>query len=869
MLKFKKDFNVKLIAILAIITFLSNSTAYGIDIVAKSHLRVSLGIDKARIAQALSESSAGYRAGTPNKASEGVEKTRRRVVERATEPLVEQYKQLSQRQRKALANEPTYEEVFLEKILPEIRRRYLAYLRGEERGSPLALLLISGGGGSAKTSVANWFQNIANKELGDLARQEGKDVKNPFRTINFDNYILEPADRPIDPLTRKSTQNPYEKFQVDRFIKDMMALSEGQVIYAPVFDFSLRGRLKLIQDEEGNVIILNGGEKAVVRIANDLLEPSILYANKSLTEVKIGETTVSVFRNSEGYVVIRIHNTDHVIITSQPDKAIMTVRVDNHERQLAKDKPIEVWERVDPEGKIIVAEGILTLSSKELNKQALSVFIDAEYWPRLLRMLVRFNTETGRKESKSDFIGKRMTLRLTEEIPFIVKTREFAQFLVSTQTRSESILTFFLAGMLKRAEKLSPEVLEAFRELNIEPSALNEELQKISLEEIRRRLRMGGVVDYTAGSSFWVFFLDGELVLKSPRREFQSQFEKFVLFHEDVLKQRLGDLMVPSTVVDVTDLGITQMVDGERLRLGKVIVQGRVEPLSERFSRLSKQREELYERLKTFSAETNMGETQALYDAYIKLDDDVRGLMVHYFELQQELWERGIVDTDPRFTEKYGLMIINGQEQLVVIGLDGLTDNPDLYDPNIFRRKKIRPTGLSGILLKYYASLAKDMVPSKKIFLAKYFKTNLQKAFFVPDVSDVEISEMQMRHIVGLVKKAKISMLYKLFNMLSISDGHPEIYWAKLYLDTVYVPGTPQYKVVETIYEQMINDAKLLAGKKNMLDAMLQLVRAATQGSVLTAVDQYKLAEDLIYYTLESKVPAALPVNRPIVDRAL
>ena len=712
MLKFEKDFNVRLISIFAIITFLLNSTAYGIEIVAKSHLRVSLGIDKARIAQALSESSVGYRAGTLNKAPEGAEKTRRRIVERATEPLVEQYKQLSQRQRKALANEPTYEEVFLEKILPEIRRRYLAYLRGEERGSPLALLLISGGGGSAKTSVANWFQNIANKELGDLARQEGKDVKNPFRTINFDNYILEPADRPIDPLTRKSTQNPYEKFQVDRFIKDMMALSEGQVIYAPVFDFSLRGRLKLIQDEEGDVLILNGGEKAVVRIANDLSKPSIFYAGKLSTEVKIGETAVSVFRNSEGYVVIRIHDTDHVIITGQADKALK-VRVDDIERQLTKDSPVEVWERIDPDGKIVVAEGILTLSSKELNKQALSVFIEAEYWSRLLRMLVRFNTESGRKESKSEFIEKRMTLRLTEENPYILPTKEFAQFLASTQTRSESILTFFLAGMLKRVEKLSPEVLEAFRELNIEPSVLNEELQKISLEEIRRRLRMGGVVDYTVGSSFWVFFLDGELVLKSPRQEFQPQFEKFVLFHENVLKQRLGDLMVPSTVVDVTDLGITQMVDGKRLRLGKVIVQGRVEPLSERFSRLSKQREELYERLKTFSAETNLGEIQALYDAYIKLDDDVRGLMVHYFELQQELWERGIVDTDPRFTEKYGLMIINGQEQLVVIGLDGLTDNPDLYDPNIFRRKKIRPTGLSGILLKYYASLAKDMVPSK------------------------------------------------------------------------------------------------------------------------------------------------------------
>ena len=145
----------------------------------------------------------------------------------------------------------------------------------------------------------------------------------------------------------------------------------------------------------------------------------------------------------------------------------------------------------------------------------------------------------------------------------------------------------------------------------------------------------------------------------------------------------------------------------------------------------------------------------------------------------------------------------------------------------------------------------------------------MQKAFFVPDVSDVEISEMQMRRIVELVKEAKTAILYKLFSTLSISDGHPEIYWVKLYLDTVYVPGTPQYKVVETIYEQMINDAKLLAGKKNMLDAMLQLVRAATQGSVLTAVDQYKLAEDLIYYTLESKVPAALPANRSISDRSL
>jgi len=266
---------------------------------------------------------------------------------------------------------------------------------------------------------------------------------------------------------------------------------------------------------------------------------------------------------------------------------------------------------------------------------------------------------------------------------------------------------------------------------------------------------------------------------------------------------------------------------------------------------------------------TNLEETQALYDAYTKLDDDVKDLMIHYFELQQELWERGVVDTDPRFMEKYGLMIINGQEQLVVIGLDGLTDNPDRYNPLIFRRKKIRPVGLSDDLLKYYDSLARQMVLSKDVFRAKYFETGLQKAFSVPDVSDVEISEMQMRHIVEFVKEAKISMLHKLFSTLSINDGHPEIYWVKLYLDTVYVPGTPQYKVVEKIYEQMISDTKILAGKSNILDAMLQLVRAAAQGSILTAADQYKLAEDLIYYTLESKIPAALPANRPIADYAL
>jgi len=780
-------------------------------------------------------------------------------IEKTIAPLVRTYKQISQRQRKILAGEPVHEEVFLEEILPELKRRYLAYLKGKRQDSPLALLLISGGGGSAKTSVVGWFQDISGKELSGLAQQESKEAGDPMRIINFDSYILELSDRPADPVTGKSTQNPYEKFQVSRFIRDMKELTEGHVIYMPIFDFFTRGRLKIMQDKEGDVLILNGSEKAVVRIAEDFSEPSIIYAGKSSKEAKVGETPVKVFRNNEGYAVVRIHDTDHIVYRNKADSAL-TVRVDNNERELIKGEPVEALERLDPKGKIIIAEGILVLSDSGLNQKALSVFIDAEYWPRLLRMLVRFSKEGGRRENRLEFIEKRMTLRLTEEVPYVLPTRGYAQFLASTQTRSESILALFLAGMLKNAEKFPDDAARVFKELSIEPPILNEELRKISIEEIRRRLRMGGVVNYTPGSSFWVFFLDRELVVKTPRKEFQPKFENFVSFHENVLKRRLGGLMVPSTVCDVSDLGIARTVDGERLLLGKIIVQSKVEPLGERFGSLLKRREDISERLRILPEDSDFKEKKALFDAYNSTENEIEDLMKRYFNLQQELWKRGVVDTDPRFMEKYGLMVINGHERLVIIGIDGLTDDPNQYDPLIFSRKDIRPVDIHNDLLNYYDSLITDMIPAKDVFHDRYFGKGMREASFVPDVSDVDISEEQMRHIIELVKETKMSMLRSFFNMISAKASYPEIYWVKLYLDTVYAPGTPQYKVVENVYEYILNHAEVLGGGKNALDTMLRLVKDSSKDSALTEADQYELAEDLIYYTLSDNIE--IPLNR-------
>jgi len=851
MMKFEKGYNSRIVLTIISIVFLCSTNLYSYPM-SEDSLRLEVGQGDDTYERMSGVANAVFST------------ERKQKIEETIRPLVERYREVSRRQRKILAGEPTYEEVFFGEILPELKTRYQAYLRGEQEGSPLALLLISGGGGSGKTSVVNWFQGIASQELHDLVQQEGKDVdEGPVRTVSFDSYILQKSDRPIDPVTGKDTQNPYEKFQVGRFVKDMMTLSGGQVIYIPVFDFTTRARLKLIQDRKGNIVILNGSERAVVRIDNNLKEPCIVYAGESAAEAKMNEIPVSVFRNDEGHTVIRIHNTDHVIITGQADETVM-IRVDSHERQLSKDEPIEAWERIDPEGKIIIIEGILALSNKKLTQQSLSVFIDAEFWPRLLRMLVRFKGESGRGESKSEFIEKRMTLRLTEEIPYILPTREHAQLLASTQTRSESILAFFLAGIFEKTETFPQEINEVFKDLGIEPSVLSEELQKISLEGIRRLLRKGGVIDYTAGTSFWVFFLEGELVLKSPRREFQSRFKDFILFHDKVLKQRLGGLMVPSSVCDVTDLGITQMVDGEQLHLGNVIIQSRVEPLKERVSRLLSQNQAIHKRIKGFSAKSDVKEIQGLFSAYNRTHEEIKDLIERYFMLQQELWSRGIVDTDPRFMEKYGLMVIHGQEQLVVIGVDGLVDDPSQYDPLIFRRQGIRPTDLPRDFLSYYDSLVEDMVPSRDVFHTEYFETHLQEARPVPDLSDVEISEMQMRYIVELVKKAKISMLRTLFNTLSVRDDQLGRYWVKLYLDTVHPHGTLQYKVVEGVYEQIINDTEILAGQENILDAMLKLVRTAAQDSVLAAAEQYELAEDLIYYTLENKAPVVGSVRHRI-----
>ncbi|MBD3268984.1 MAG: hypothetical protein GF379_02205, partial [Candidatus Omnitrophica bacterium] len=496
----------------------------------------------------------------------------RHRLEKTTAPLAAAYQYISIRQRGILADAQTYEEIFLGEILPDLKERYRAYLKGEISGVPVGLLLVAGGGGSAKTSVSrwflkvvsgggsrtelsvayslqkekraeleerlsgrrglslegaviNWFREIAAMDSSKLSSEVGVLPEDIFYLLSFDRYILQKSDRPVDSLTGKKTENPFKKFQVERFINDMKRLLSGEVIYVPVFDFKERGRLKIGREEATPVIVDNSRIITIVEEAGEVYLSDGESRGKVLT---LNGINISLEKKGEDISVF-IEGTEHIIRfygKSTPQAVEIegaVTRFDETETGL-----IEVVERVDPEGRIFIVEGILSLASKALNQKADSVFIDADFWARLLRMLVRFKGETGRGENKEQFVEKRLTLRQTEEMPYIMPTRELSRHKASTQTRSESILVWFIEGKLDNPDLLSTDERKVFDELRIKPFELAEELRRVSLREIRRRIKTGGITAHAIGSSFWVFYLEGRLVIKVAKDSFKAASKEFL-----------------------------------------------------------------------------------------------------------------------------------------------------------------------------------------------------------------------------------------------------------------------------------------------------------------------------------------------------
>jgi hypothetical protein len=747
------------------------------------------------------------------------EDRRRAMIERIIQPVVERYKKISIAQRRILTGSQTYEQAFSE-LLPEIKDMYLKYLE-TPTNHPVAMILISGEGGSGKTSAALWAKNYYNEELSRLA---GVKNHNPVILKMFDDYILQPSDRPAmseeERLTieyihdflgeevkidnEAKTENPLKKFEVDRFTNDMMALLQGNTVYTPMYDTSARGRLKIGIDKEGRVVIYNGNEKVFVDLEQK--DPALVYGNERASSLRVKKTSMDIRRiDGNGDIAIRIRGTDHVLLYGTGNR-IIGVRLGDIERDMKPGRPIEMWERIDPKGKIIEIEGILALANKEVNnkKNSFVFFIDVDFKARLLRILVRGRSEAGR--NIRDLIHKREVLRWIEERQYVMPTRPRENFyknrIASSSTRSESILSLNEHGYLENPSK---NILKVFKILEIDHAKMIRELQGIYRREFIERISSGRIEDHTVSStSFKVFFTEGRLVFKVPRKEFEKAFERLVYDYNEKFKDRLGGLLVSGGFIDLSENGSDESVklevEGEERYFSKVLVQNRIEPLQGR--------------MRLFIDLSILAEQEGDFAKAEAYREQIRELVRGYFRLQHNLWKRKVIHVDPKLMEKYGFDFYGDQDDLVTIGIDGLiSDDPDAYDPAIFSREKVfsYDSELPGWIMDYYDQVAREMVPTKEAFISDYWGKGEREYQRVPDASDWEINMKQMTYIVNKLKDAKLKFLRKLFKEINTTQTHPLFYWIRLYLDTFYMPGSYQYDVVQAIYDRFTEDPSLLS----------------------------------------------------------
>ncbi|MBU3934130.1 MAG: HAD hydrolase-like protein, partial [Candidatus Omnitrophica bacterium] len=462
----------------------------------------------------------------------------RRVVEGIARPLIDEYQRWSEAGRRGLNKEITSEQAFRQKILPRLKARYSRNLK---KGIP-TLVAVSGTGSSAKTTTSKRYIQKLSAELGVEVGE-----------ITFDDYILPEGRRPLDPLTGKETEKATEKFEVGRFVEDMMRLKQGETIYKPIFDSLTRGRVTIGIDENKDVVVRNGALVVLLEVFlahEGKSKPVISFKGEQDTRHLLGKVEVSTRVDGFGQVIIDIAGTEHII--SEEKRGVITITVGKIKTELKAGEEMDALQMIVPHKEdIYLVEGILTLYDKRLNREYDdTIFFDADFDVRLERMLKRFESEVGRKITREEFIPKRLTLRLTEEIPFVLPSRKDARVVINTQARFESIFVLY------KQEKLAlPEFKPYLEEAGIEARELIPALRDSCIETVKARLREGRFIGHTRGTAFKVFFDEGGLVVKVALDRSSFDYSLVPLF-ETVLKKRLGGLLVPGLILDASELKI-------------------------------------------------------------------------------------------------------------------------------------------------------------------------------------------------------------------------------------------------------------------------------------------------------------------------
>gem|GEM_PF-6938576 len=737
-------------------------------------------------------------------------------------------------------NAGAYYDILAKKIIPTLKD----IVKKKTAARRPTILFASGVPTAGKTTFA----------LNDLMAILPKELKVNAQVISAD-YCIRPRSEREKDERGVSTEDPFKKFEFnERYVPDMLALSEGKAIHIPIFDQKKRGRYKIEIDGRGYIFITNfdmdeGGraqdKEAEVKLIDGRFQ--FLYRGEIKDAINMGDKESGLaIKNGQGEsFIITIRNTEHRVYKKN-NVWFVKIGSEGDDTELEQGGPLELKQEIIPGQDLIIVEGILAFYGKRMQQAGDGfIFMDLPYNAQKQRVIHRVRLQTGRADP-SKAVEKFHERRLTEE-PFVYRQRAWileelkkdpqaAMWVLSTMARAEVIFSIFKEDRLGHPE---------FRGVFLDIGWHHDDIEAIykGLKDIERSFIMGKLgpdlsrhPQIAQRSIFRVREVQGaNLIIKEPLNRLG---EDVLTFYLDVLRERMYGLVAAGAVVS---LGYDSN--------NRVFVQDKIETLEDYIAVLLKE----------------------------KRQDEAKYFLEEFFKTLQEMWRRGVIDLEPLPFNKYGIEVIDGARKVVSLAIDGFSVEKGLYAPAGLKRiladnfKDCLGRHPEFGILKYtYDSLVEKYIVDINEFDGLFESPEgFSRAEEVPNISNTELDSLQMDYIVKKVLDAKVNVLKELFNRKREEIRGPRVLvWSKAYLGAILSPGNADYIIIAEFVSRLENNPGILTTGMLSAKDLIDDIKDEQPENVKKALAGGSIIIDMFLKTLgEVIINAELPLNKgPSID---
>ena len=513
-------------------------------------------------------------------------------------------------------------------------------------------------------------------------------------------------------------------------------------------------------------------------------KPILAYNGKQVQEMQINTLRFEIETNEEENILL-INGIRYYVPKNKWEN--MRLVVGRKWYQLPKGGKIDFLQRFLPGTGILIFEGIGVSASQELN-----ALIDFGYavWADSDITIWRREKRAEEEEKRKIDVAAVLKMKRQEDAKYVIPWIEQASEIidnwvrVSSQSIPESLWVRWKHGKLDDSANLNAWL----KDLGIDARVLIKRLNTICKEGIEKQLSGKESFEreiikddpFPANELYLEKEGDYGMVLLIALAE--ESFREFKKLYTEVLKPRMGNLMVESAFFDFTELQkkVVVDIDDESLTvrsLGEVLVKKATWMSVE-------------SRLIQVFAEKGMDN-----EAKIKL---IKEYLYLFFKHQKSMWKTAaVIDVRPHL-HKYSFSLTpdnQGKERIVLNHFKDLTDNSQEYDSGIYKqylRKSLDlilehcfDQDLKETLKKAFAELIEKNVPDNAGFDSEYFGKERDKAHQTADPFGLEIMGAQIKDAESLLKNGKKffihSHYHRICKYLNLRERQAFLSWILLY----------------------------------------------------------------------------------------